>query len=126
MSLLLGGALLSGCGTSDRPTRGEWQREWEEIQDVVPPPAQLEPPVSRETCSDVVATLRRRSPELSPAPDELIHSAAAAWVSHAEHMFFECFDTETPRESIADGYETLERLGAQVDSALTKAERRSP
>lgn len=110
--------LLAACGPSERPTREEWERSWEDIQEVVPAPDQLERPVSDETCADVLAQLRERRPALSPAPDEAIHAGAQAWASHAEHLFFECFDSDRPDESIEDGYEKLQQLEAEVDAAL--------
>lgn len=115
--LLLGGALLSGCGTPDRPTRGEWRRAWADIQEVVPPPSQLEDPVADETCGEVLGALRRYRRELTPAPDDVIQNAAEAWVSHAEHMFVDCFDTSRRQEAIAEEYDKLEQLRAQVDAA---------
>lgn len=110
--------LLAACGPPKAPAKDEWKRSWQDIQEVVPPPDQLERPVSRETCEDVLAKLREHSQELIPAPDEVIQAGAQAWVTQAEQMFFECFDPDRPDESIDDGYDELQQLEAEVDAAL--------
>lgn len=85
---------------------------------MVPSPDQLQRPVSRETCADVLAQLREHGPDLTPAPDKVIQAGAQAWLSHAEQLFFECFDPDEPDESIKDGYNKLQQLQAEVDAAL--------
>lgn len=116
--VVCGALLLAACGPPQRPARDEWERSWEDIQEVVPSPDQLQRPVSDETCADVLAKLREHSEDLTPAPDEVIQAAAQAWVSHAEQLFFECFDPDGLGESIKDGYDKLQQLQAEVDAAL--------
>lgn len=116
--VVCGALLLAACGPPERPARDEWERSWQDIQEVVPSPGQLERPVSRETCEDVLAKLREHGQDLTPAPDEVIQAGAQAWLSHAEHLFFECFNPDRPDESIKDGYEQLQQLQAEVDAAL--------
>lgn len=110
--------LLVACGPPEPSARDEWERSWEDIQEVVPAPDQLERPVSRGTCADVLAKLREHGQELTPAPDEVIQAGAQAWLAHAEQLFFECFDPDQPDESITDGYDKLQQLQAEVDAAL--------
>lgn len=126
-ALVVSGAiLLAACGASGRPTRAEWSRTWHEIQQVIPSPDQLRRPVDQQTCRAVLADLRRRRPDLAPAPDEVIGTAAEAWITHAEHLFFKCFDPSEPEESIREGYATLRRLRAEVLAALQERPDVSP
>lgn len=108
---------LASC-TQQRPSNEDWRESWESIQEVVPPAEQLPRPPDHETCSDVLGELRERAPELTPAPDQIIHDAAQAWVSHAESLFFDCFDDGDREQRIQQGYATLERLAAEVEAVL--------
>lgn len=116
--LLLVAVGVASC-TPQRPSREEWRESWQSVQDVVPPEEDLPRPPDHETCSDILADLRERAAELSPAPDQIVHDAAQAWISHAESLFFDCFDEGEPERQIEEGYATLERLSGEVEAALS-------
>lgn len=120
--LVLLAVSLASC-TPQRPSREEWRESWESVQEAVPPAEELPRPPDHDTCSEVLGELRERADELSPAPDRIIHDAAQAWVSHAESLFFDCFDDGEPEQRIEEGYATLERLRAEVEAVLAPSER---
>lgn len=108
---------LVSC-TPQRPSREEWRESWNRVQAVVPPAHELPRPPGHDTCSEVLGELRERAGELTPAPDEIIHDAAQAWVAHAESLFFDCFDNGESEQGIEEGYATLARLRAEVEAVL--------
>lgn len=119
--LMLVAVGLASC-TPQRPSRDEWRESWEGVQEVVPPAEQLSRPPDHDTCSEVLGDLRERGVELTPAPDRIIQEAAQAWLSHAESLFFGCFEDEDPEERIEEGYATLERLRAEVEAVLATSD----
>ncbi|MBY5162654.1 hypothetical protein [Salsipaludibacter albus] len=113
-------AVLGCAGGSARPTVQDWVVTWTDAQSLVPRRASLEDPLDDERCSRVLVSLREVRDRLVPSPDELVDSAARAWLAQAEHMFFECFSAaSSDRPAVA--YATLERLRHQVDEALASA-----
>lgn len=113
---------LASCTSSERPSRDQWRGSWEGVQEVVPPADGLSRPPDHEVCSDVLGELRERGSGLTPAPDDIIDEAAQAWLSHAESLFFECFQDGDPEERIEEGYATMERLASEVEAVLDSAE----
>lgn len=106
------------CGRADRPAIAAWQETWETAQRIVPPPDTLQSPPRTETCDRVVASLRSIRGELLPSPDPLVDERVDDWLSSAESVFFECFDTAGPGRSVETAYAHLERLRAEVETAL--------
>jgi hypothetical protein len=106
-----------GCG-DDRPSTSEWRATWEEVQATIPARSTLQTPPSTETCRTVLGELRSQRPRLTPAPDDLVGSASAAWAAYAEHVFFGCFGEGT-RADVTEAYRTLRRLATEVEAALS-------
>lgn len=111
-------AALGGCRPPDRPTAEEWTPTWEAAQAVIPAPEDLDDPPSEGMCQRVLGDLREIRAEMAPAPDELIQTATEAWISYAEHVFFSCFQAVEGDDRVDAAYETLDRLRAEVETAV--------
>lgn len=110
----------TGCEETEQPTAAEWRAEWRETADAVPSQAELGEP-SEDVCNDVLGEIRESRSELRPAPDEVVDSAADAWFTYAEHVFFTCFEDVGSDQPVETAYDTLERLRNGVESALDTA-----
>lgn len=108
---------LASCGPGERPSLAEWEATWEEVQATIPAASSLEDPPATDVCEAVLGELRTQRPRLVPAPDDLVASASTAWIAYAEHVFFGCFGEGTP-EDVAEAYENLDRLAAEVEASL--------
>lgn len=113
--VLVGGV---ACGPADRPSVATWQETWQAAQRIVPPRETLRSPPRSQTCDRVVASLRSIRGELLPSPDPLVDERVNDWLSSAESVFFECFDAAGPGRSVETAYAHLERLRAEVETAL--------
>jgi hypothetical protein len=111
---------LAACGGDDRPSNAAWQVEWALRRDAFPDADQLVAG-GRDLCDQLVGQLRGDLPELVPTPTEALDEAVQAWSDHAETIVFECRDD--PSE-LADQYDTLDILAAEIDSGIS-ADRRS-
>lgn len=117
-AIMLAGALLGSCGSAEPPTTEAWSSTWEAAQATVPDRNELGDPPSEASCQRVLGQLREVRGDLTPAPDEFIQHAAEAWISYAEHVFFSCFEAVEGEDPVDAAYETLDRLRAEVATAL--------
>ncbi len=108
------GALLTACSEENRPSDAEWRVVWEERRAEFPDAAAILEE-GGELCDELVGRLRGDLPELVPTPDEALDAAVEDWIAHAETIAFECPDD--PSE-LADRFETLDLLSAEVDAGL--------
>lgn len=113
--------LLVACTEPTSPDLDTWTDTWERARGIVPAQSELELPIAHETCSEVLGALREIRPELLPAPDPIITNTASVWHEHAEHVFFTCFDGTTDPDRVADAYDELHRLEAEVRTAIDTA-----
>lgn len=109
---------LAACGSDDRPSGATWQVEWELQRDAFPDAGELVAG-GRDLCDDLVGELRVDLPELVPTPTEALDDAVQVWSDQAETIVFECRDD--PAE-LAEQYDTLDILAAEIDSGLVADE----
>lgn len=76
------------CG--GRPAVDDWQSKWREAAGVVPLDTLVSDPPGRQECDRILGEVRELSPDLRPAPNDVIGDAALAWSEFAEAAFFEC------------------------------------
>ncbi len=110
--------VVAGCGRATRPAAAEWSARWDTTRDLVPDRTDLGAAPGDETCEAVLVDLREASVDLLPGPDEGVDELAESWITTAEGMFFECFDTDTGADGVAEAYDRLDLLEAEIDVAL--------
>lgn len=72
-----------------------------------------------DLCGERLGRFRTAMPALLPAPSEGLDTAVDEWIAHAETIVFEC---STDPGELADRFETLEVLAAEVDAGLAAAD----
>ncbi len=116
--------LLTACGDDagapdgQRPDAAPWAATWEEVQAIVPDLDVLGDPPDADVCEATVSALRDARADLYPTPDELVELEVDAWMAEATSIFFECFESDIGADTIAQSYAELDRLAAEVDTAL--------
>jgi hypothetical protein len=106
--------VLAACGGDDRPTATSWRGVWESRQALVPT-ADAISDGGQDLCGERLGLFRAEMPKLLPTPAEELDSAVGEWVSHAETMVFEC---PTDPADLAERFEILDVLAAEVDAGL--------
>ena len=108
-------ALAASCGGNDeRPSSATWQGMWVSRQELVPTAAAIIE--QREAlCGERVGRFRTEMPALLPSPTEALDAAVSDWIAHAETIVFDC---PTDPQLLADEFETLDLLRAEVDAGL--------
>jgi hypothetical protein len=81
---------LAAAACGGRPAIGEWESKWREAAAVVPLGTLVAEPPDRAECDRILGDVREQSPELRPAPNDVIGDAVLAWSEFAEAAFFEC------------------------------------
>jgi hypothetical protein len=107
---------VSCGGTQERPSRAEWGREWQALQEQVPgPDAIVDADDPATACDESLAAVRdARGGDLEPTPDGQLDAAYETWTSAAETYLFDC--------PISDE-ETLDQLAEATAEAATEVDR---
>jgi hypothetical protein len=118
---IFGGALVlaltvSACG--GRPSIGEWESQWRAAAEVVPLDTLVADPPDRAECDRILGDVRALSPDLRPAPDDVIDAAVLAWSEFAEAAFFECPITRGEHAGWEQTSAQLGQLEAEVDALI--------
>ncbi len=106
--------MVAGCGGDDRPSDAVWRAAWEERRAQVPDADEILRGGS-ELCDELVGRFRSDLSELLPTPDQALDAAVDDWIAHAETIVFDC--SKDPDE-LADQFDTLDLLAAEVDAGL--------
>ena len=110
--------LLAACTGSDRPSTEEWQPVWQAASDAMPTLEELGDPPDSDICGHALGILRAERPDLLPAPDPALDVAVEEWVIIAEDAMFECPPSSHEIADLAQAYEELARLEAEVNAVL--------
>lgn len=122
--------VLSGCtdtdsggdGAGDRPDVATWTTTWDQTRAIIPDLDTMGDPLDPEVCEETVGRLRDARENLHPTPDELVDEEVDKWMTEATSVFFECFEADVGADTVAESYEELERLEAEIDTALATAD----
>ncbi len=79
---------------------------------------ELGDPPDRDVCGHALGVLRSERPDLLPAPDPALDVAVEEWVVIAEDAMFECPPSSHEIADLAQAYEELARLEAEVNAVL--------
>lgn len=110
--------LLGACADQSRPSVASWQAQWDEVVASIPQEAAVGEAPADDLCTEVLTTLRKRRPLLTPTPDLAIDDAVQGWFQIAEDAFFECPPRSELIGSFADAYHEMSRLEAEIDLVL--------
>ena len=102
----------------NRPTAATWTATWDETQELVPHLDDLGVPPDTQCAMPPWPNCARRAKTLFPTPDELVDVEVEKWLEQATSIFFECFQSDIGADTVTQGYEELDRLAAEVDTAL--------
>jgi hypothetical protein len=80
---------------------------------------ELGDPPDRDICGHALGILRAERPDLLPAPDPALDVAVEEWVLIAEDAMFECPPSSHEIADLAQAYEELARLEAEVNAVLS-------
>ena len=111
-------SVVACSGNGDRPSSTTWRDVWESRQALVPN-AEAILDQGEELCGELIGVFRSDMPALLPAPTEALDAAVGDWIRHAETIVFEC---STDGDELADRFETLAVLSAEVDAGLATAD----
>lgn len=108
--------MIPACG--GRPSLGGWEQEWRTLAEGIPVASLAADPPGRARCDDYLAALRDTLPDLRPAPNDVLESAAVAWAEFGESVFFECPPTRGEHAGWEAAALELQRLLAEVEAEI--------
>jgi hypothetical protein len=110
--------LCAGCSGSGRPATDEWLPEWAAAVSTVPDEVDLGDNPTRDTCNEILGSLREAQPTVEPTPYEVLDSPVRGWFEVAQAMFFECPPRQEGLDGFHEGYAQLSVLEAEVSAVL--------
>jgi hypothetical protein len=122
-AVLVVAVAAAACG--GRPAVGEWESRWREAAAVVPLDTLVADPPGRAECDRILGDVRELSPDLRPAPNDVIDDAVLAWSEFAEAAFFECPITGGEHAGWEAAALELARLESEVDALVVFEQGRS-